>query len=205
MRARVSSCTVIFLSVFFMGEAQASCVGLTPEQQVAHASVIFGGRLAEIRNDNPVEVLADELAASLSTDNVMYQWVGRQSVFRVDSVYKGQARRTQWIAQPFKSSIDIDLRTGANYMVFAKRMKEGFLYTDQCNGTREGPIGLDVYGLTNVQDPLPGTDPNDLPGALLRQLTLAGVVSLGLGFVITVALSAKRRLRVRQRHQLSPR
>ena len=156
--------------------AGASCVGLTPNEQVDRATSIFSGMLLEISADGIVKELTDELFA-ISDPGV---WSTRgQVLFEVKNVYKGSVYRRQRVAHPFRTSIAVDFREGADYLVFARELEKGFLYTDSCNGTKEVPKDLDVYTFSNPTKPLAGTDLNPIPGETLRLATFWALVVLG--------------------------
>lgn len=137
--------------------ALASCVPRTPSEQGEFADVVFVGTLTEIDIDPFVERLADDLVRNLGAEHDL---ADGQVTFEVTTVLKGRVYERQRVAHLFHSSVSVDFVPGRTYTVFAKRLREGYLFTDECSGTVAVVIDTSRYGLSPGSSPEPGYDAN---------------------------------------------
>lgn len=177
--------------------AAASCIGLTPTEKTQRAQVIFTGELIEIIPKNFLVAAADE--ASVSLDRFMNRPIDGflledgQVEFQVETVFQGEVRRRQRVATSLRSSVSVDFHVGRTHTVFA-RSSGGYLSTTECDGTVEGLVDLDEYGLENGRPPTNGFDSNPIPGQEQRVRTLLLVIFGGLALVGIPTIIGIRRL-----------
>ncbi|HVE76505.1 MAG TPA: hypothetical protein VND22_07035 [Actinomycetota bacterium] len=174
--------------------AGVSCVGLSLEQQVAGADLIFVGRIVHADREFITDAL-NEFALRVNNDEYgLQEMANSHYIFQVEEVWKGKVRKFQRVSQPAFSSISANLDKSRPYTVFARRM-DGFVYTDACMGTTGRTLDLSDFGLPKT-DPLSGWDMNFSSGQQARSLALNLVFSM---VAVHLVLAFARRRTVRRR------
>jgi hypothetical protein len=149
-----------------------SCVAFTKPDYARQATLVFTGTVTSI------DIYGGFLLLS-TADPV-------KVVFDVDTVYKGDVRKTMAVSTVRNgASCGYEFTLGHRYTVFPL-LRDGALKADLCLGNVEGPIDPQSYLLGS------GYRPADDPPQTARLLIVAGTV------LATLAFIAVERRRVRR-------
>lgn len=133
-----------------------SCVPFSPTEKVARSDAIFTARVVSTESLNLYR-WPERIIGAVTNRHAFT--LGRAQL-RVDRVYKGDLRRTQWVdGYGNGASCGAELEKGRTYTLFASMEASGYLEAGSCNGVFEG-FDAAEYGLGESTQPLPGADRN---------------------------------------------
>jgi hypothetical protein len=138
-----------------------SCIQISPEDQAASSSAVFGGVVEEYEL-----IGSDEFAQEA------------EATFAVDTVYKGRVpARVVVGTAAYSAACGVEFQEGGRYTVFVSGGEADGFFTDLCTATTRGDIDPAEFGLTATEvDPPP---PPEGPATVPFVLAAVGVVLAG--------------------------